>query len=116
MTNEAAPQVSVDLARPYEPIPEERAVLAAHFDRKKQRPRTPRVQLVARGERMEVSTDHPMPSRGVSLIMEALGTGDCIVFDGLLAQLIIIGIEGKKPGENGLAYPRSASARVYRNY
>jgi len=85
MTKETAPKAGTELAKPYEPKPEERAALAAYFDQKKQRPPAPRIKLAERGGAVHVSTDHPMPSLGNVLIMQALATADSDFYDGLLS-------------------------------
>ena len=104
MTKAATPPVGTDLAKPYEPKPREQAALAAYLDRRKKRPPAPRIKLMEKGGTVEVSTDHPMPSLGQALVMQALGTADADFFDGLLSQLISVGTQGKKLDEQGLNF------------
>jgi hypothetical protein len=88
-----------DLAKPRETTPEERAVLSAHCARRKRKRPSPRVELIEKGGFVEVSTDHSVPSLGNALIMESLATGDAEFFDGLLGQLVNVGMREKKPDE-----------------
>ncbi len=104
MTNATAPPAATDVAKLYEPTPEERTALAAYFDERKQRPPAPRIKLAEKNGTVEVSTDHPMPSLGNALIMRALATVDPAFFDGLLSQLVNVGSPGKKADERGLNF------------
>ena len=60
---------------------------------------SPRVELIEKAGSVELSTDHPVPPLGNALIMESLATGDAEFFDGLLGQLVSVGMRGKKPDE-----------------
>ena len=104
MTKEVAAKLSTDLAQPYEPTPQERAVVVAQIARKKRRPPTPRIKVSGKSGTVEVSIDHPKPSLGQMLLMEALGTTDVDFVNGLLGQLINIGAPGNKADERGLNF------------
>jgi hypothetical protein len=107
MTKVTTPSAGTDVAKPYEPTPEERAALAAYFDERKQRPPAPRIKLSEKGGAVQVSTDHPMPSLGNVLTMRSLATADGDFFDGLLSQLVSVGTQGKKPDERGSNFMRA---------
>jgi hypothetical protein len=51
-----------------------------------------------------VEIDHPKPSLGHKLVMQAHGTADADFFDGLLGQLASVGSPGKKPDERALNF------------
>jgi len=104
MTKVAARPAGTDVAQPYEPRPEERAALAAYLDHNKQRSPAPRIKLTEKGGAVQVSTDHPMPSLGNALIMQALATADPDFFDGLLAQIVNAGSQGKELDERGVNF------------
>jgi hypothetical protein len=104
MTNPNAHAAGTDLAKPRETTPEERSVLSAHFARRKQKRPTPRVNLFEKAGSIEVSTDHPVPPLGNALIMESLATADVDFFDGLLGQLLNVGMQGKTPDERGMNF------------
>jgi hypothetical protein len=98
-SDDAIPQSQ--LATTYQPTPEERASLAAHFARRKQNPPVPRIKLAQKGGAFEVSTDYPIPSLGNALIMEVFATADADFFDGLLSQLVSVGKQANTPDERG---------------
>jgi hypothetical protein len=108
MTKVVAASEGTDLAKPYEPTPEERATLVAHLARMDQKPPAPRIKLTQKGENFHTSTDHPMPLFGRALVMQALGTADADFFDGLLAQLVNASAQDKKPDERGLNFMLAA--------
>lgn len=103
MTKEMGPRASRDLAKVYEPKPEECAQVAAYADRQKQKPIAPRVTLADK-DRTRVSIAHPMPALGQTLAMYAIGVTDLEFFDGLLGQLVNVGTYGTKPDERGLNF------------
>jgi hypothetical protein len=96
------PKPSSSLEKAYEPKPQERAQVAAYLARKQQKPASPRLTLKSNGNTLEVSADHPMPSLGQTLVMQAIGVTDPILFDTLVTQLINVGTQGQKPDERGL--------------
>ena len=93
------PKPSSSLEKAYEPKSHERAQVAAYFARKQQRPASPRLTLENKGNTVEVSTDHPMPSLGQTLVMQAIGITDPVLFDALVSQLVNV---GSKPDERDL--------------
>ena len=86
----------------YEPNPQERAQVTTYFDRQKRKPLAPRLTLKNTGNTTEVSTDHPMPTLGHTLLMQAIGVSDPVLFDTLLSQLINVGTQGQKPDERAV--------------
>jgi hypothetical protein len=104
----AAPRPGSEVAKPYEPTSEERAAAAAHLARRQQRPPSPRIKLAEKAGAVQVTTDHPAPALGATLVMQALGTTDSDFFDGLIGQLINAGTQGKKPDERTLNFMLAA--------
>ena len=49
MTKTAGQEAGTDLAKRYEPTPEERAAMTAHFNQKKGKAPAPRIKLNAQG-------------------------------------------------------------------
>jgi hypothetical protein len=101
MMNSLSDAAGTDLSKPQETTPEERAVLSAHFARRKQKRPSPRVKFVEKSGSIEITPDHPMPPLGNALIMESLGTADADFFDGLLGQLVNVGAQEKRIDERG---------------
>lgn len=91
-----------ELASTYELKPEERAQLAAHFERQKQKAIAPKVTLSKKGGVVTVATDHPLQSLGQTLLMQALGTTDLTFYDALFNQLTNVVSRGSEPDERGL--------------
>ena len=108
MTERTAPGVGSDLAKSYEPTPEERTAIAAHFAQKKQKPPAPRIKLTEKAGTCELSGDHPNQPFGMTLVMQALGTDDGDFFDGLMAQLVNASTLGKKPDDRALSFMLAA--------
>jgi hypothetical protein len=52
----------------------------------------------------QVSTDHPLPPLGQTLVMQAIGVTDADLFDGLLAQMVNASTQGQTPDERGLNF------------
>jgi hypothetical protein len=86
--------------------------MAAYRDKMKQRPPAPRIKITETSGTVEVSTDHPMPSLGDALIMQAVGTVDADFYSGLLSQLINAGAHGRKPDERSLNFMLSVVKAV----
>jgi hypothetical protein len=85
-----------DLAKPYEPAPQERAAVEAYFARKKATPPAPRILKVAEKDGvMGITLDHPEPAIGHVVLMEALGIADPDFLDGLLGQLASTVTQGR---------------------
>ncbi len=98
----AAP--SSDVAKPYEPTPQERAAMEAYLARKRETAPAPRMKVSEKGGVPQVSPDHPEPALGVTLLMAALGTTELDFLDGLLGQLANAGSRGKSVDESGLNF------------
>ena len=92
------------VAKPYEPKPEERAAVEAFLARRKERRPAPRMKVTEKKGVLEISTDHPEPALGQSLLMEALGTAEPDFLDGLLGQLANAGTQGRAVDERGLNF------------
>ena len=92
------------VAKPYEPKPEERAAVEAFLARRKERRPAPRMKVTEKKGVSEISTDHPEPALGQSLLMEALGTAELDFFKGLLRQLADAGRQGRAVDERGLNF------------
>ncbi len=108
MTRAVALAAGTEPTKSYEPTPEERGTLQTFLARKKQRPPGPRIKITEKGGEILASADHPMPSLGCSLIMQALGTTDFDFFDGLMAQLVNASMPGQKPDNRGLNFMLAA--------
>jgi hypothetical protein len=95
---------SQSLTRPYEPTPQERAAMEAHFARKKEKPPAPRMKISEKAGVAQISPDHACPSVGLTLLMKALGTTDADFLDALLGQLADAGRQGREVDERGLNF------------
>jgi hypothetical protein len=93
-----------NLAKPYEPTPNERAVAEAYFARKKKSPPSPRRKVSMQGDVATISPDHPEAGIGHLLLMKALGTTESDFIDGLLAQLANAVTKGRVVDERGLNF------------
>ncbi len=93
-----------DLAKPYEPTPHERAAIEGYLARRKETPPAPRLKVSEKGGVAQTLPDHPNPSLGLVLLMEALGTKDGDFLGGLLKQLINAGTQGREPDEAGINF------------
>ena len=77
--------------------------MVAHLAKRKQRPPSPGSSS-GNGKACGVLADHPLPSLGQALAMHAIGVTDPVLFDGLLAQLVNVGTQGRTPDERGLNF------------
>jgi hypothetical protein len=93
-----------DLAKSYEPTPHERAALEAHRIQEDESPLAPRLRVTENDGATTICPDHPEPSVGGVLLMEALGTTDPDFLDGILLQLLNAGSRAGKPDERGLNF------------
>ena len=93
-----------DLAKPYEPTPQERAVMEAYLARKKETPPSPRMKVSKKGDVSQISPDHPEEAIGDLLLMRALGTTDPDFLYGLLGQLANAGTQGREVDGRGLNF------------
>src|SRR5258708_1120132 len=84
-----------DLAKSYEPTPHERAALEAYRIQEEEIPLAPRLRVTENDGATTISTDHPKPSVGHVLLMDALGTRDPDFLEGFLMQLADAGSKGR---------------------
>ena len=92
------------LAKPYEPTPREREAMEAYFARRKERKPSPRMKVSETRDVLSFSPDHPEPTIGQALLMEALGTAEPDFLDGLMGQLANAGTQGRVADERGLNF------------
>ena len=92
------------VAKPYEPKPEERAVMETFYARQKEKPPAPRMKVSKKGGVAQVSFDHEDPAVATGLLMQALGTTDTAFLTGLLGQLADAGRQGPEVDERGLNF------------
>jgi hypothetical protein len=85
-----------DLAKSYEPTPQERAALEAYRIQEEDSPLAPRLRVTENDGATTICPDHPKPSVGNVLLMDALGTRDWDFLEGLLLQLADAGSKGRK--------------------
>jgi hypothetical protein len=85
-----------DLAKSYEPTPQERAALEAYRIQEEESPLAPRLRVTENDGATTICPDHPKPSVGNVLLMDALGTRDWDFLEGLLLQLADAGSKGRK--------------------
>ena len=102
MTKDVTRAADTDLAVTYQGTAEERAGVAAHAERRKQRFPAPRLKVIPDGETSTISADHPVTAIGNALVLESLATADNDFFDGLLSQLINASAPGRKADERSL--------------
>ncbi len=93
-----------DLAKSYEPTPQERAAMEAYLARTKETPPSPRVKVSMKGDVVQTSPDHPDQLIGRALLMEALGTSDPSFWEGILGQLANAGTHGRIVDERELNF------------
>ena len=93
-----------DLAKPYEPTPNECAAAEAYLARRKATPHSPRLRVLKNNGTTEISPDHPEPALGLILLMEALGTTDPDFVNGLLGQLAAVGTHDRAPDEAAINF------------
>src|ERR1700751_2293648 len=85
-----------DLAKSYEPTPQERAALEAYRIQEEDSPLAPRLRVTENDGATTICPDHPKPTVGNVLLMDALGTRDGDFLEGLLLQLVDAGSKGRK--------------------
>src|SRR5258708_8431452 len=93
-----------DLAQSYEPTRHERAALEAYRIREEESRLAPRLRVTENDGATTICPDHPEPSVGSVLLMEALGTTDPDFLDGILLQLLNCGSRAGKGDERGLNF------------
>ena len=92
------------VAKPYEPKPEELATMEAYLARQMEKPPAPRLKVSEKGGVAQVSLDHPDSAFGATLLMAALGTTELDFLIGLLGQLASAGSQGGDVDERGLNF------------
>ncbi len=92
------------VAKPYEPTPEERAVMETFYARQKEKPPAPRMKASTKGGVAQVSPDHENPAVATGLLTQALGTAEPDFLEGLLGQLADAGRQGPEVDERGLNF------------
>jgi hypothetical protein len=76
-----------EVAKPYEPTSRECAAVKASFAKQEEKTPAPRVKIEIEEGLLNIWPDHPMPSVGIRLLMEATGTTDPTFLRALLYQL-----------------------------
>ncbi len=93
------------VAKPYEPTPQERAAVDALLARKKELPVAPRVKVSQRaGGLLELAYEHKDLKTANALLMGATGTVYGSFFDGLLLQLGNATMQDGKVSEGDLNF------------
>src|SRR5947209_13228881 len=85
-----------DLAKCYEPTSHERAALEAYRIQEEESPLAPRLRVTENDGATTICPDHPEPSVGNVLLMDALGTRHWDFLEGFLTQLAAAGSTGGK--------------------
>ena len=91
-------------AKPYEPTSQERDALEAQFDRRRKRKPAPSMRVSMTTDGARVSVDHVNEAVGNTLLMESLGTADLDFLNGVLGQLVNVGLRGGDVDERGLNF------------
>jgi hypothetical protein len=76
-----------EVAKPYDPTPRECAAVKASFAKQEEKTPAPRVKIEIEAGLVKIRPDHPLPSVGIRLLMEATGTTDPTFLRALLYQL-----------------------------
>jgi hypothetical protein len=92
---------AADIAKRYEPTPEERRALEAVRDRGKE---TPRVKVSSDENAHKLVLDHPEPYYGCFLLMKALGSLDPDFYQGFVPQLAKAATLGQSVDEVSLNF------------
>ena len=101
MTNDRGPPAGTDVARSYEPTPEERAVVEGLGVRSRARPPSAKIKVGKEGGAVTLAPDHPDKHTGWLMLVNALGTTDFDFADGLISQLLNAGTQGKSVDGKG---------------
>ncbi len=103
---QTAPKKATEKAvtKPYEPTPQEWAVMEAYLARRRETTPAPRIKVSEKGGVPQLSPDHPDPALGQALLMKALGTTSADFLDGLLKQLVNAGSQGSEVDVDGLNF------------
>jgi hypothetical protein len=92
------------VAVPYEPTPEEQAVLDAARERRGARARAPRFKIEGKGKAQKLVIDHPHLETGGRLLMEALGTASPEFVTPFLNQITNAASKGQEPDEAAINF------------
>ena len=104
MTTIAIPEPAADVAKPYQPMPEERAALGAFISAKKKKPPAPELKVDNKNNGVQISIDHADPPLGCLLLMQAIGTTDASFLQGLLKQLADVSARGQTADAESLNF------------
>jgi hypothetical protein len=99
---------AVQPASAYEPSAKERAVLQRFDSRRERMNPVPRLKVRERNAVNYLEVDHPDPTLGRKLLMEACGTGSSSFFCGLCEQLGDASEQGSVVNENALNFMLAA--------
>lgn len=91
-------------AKPYEVTPRERASAMSQLARMDEMSPSPRLKITGIGNSTNISLDHPNPTIGKALIMEALGTASADFADEILLQLGNVGTRSGRADEGRLNF------------
>jgi hypothetical protein len=92
---------SAEIAKRYEPTPDERAAADAVYAR---RIKTPRVKVSEAKGRIEIALDHPNVNFAYAQLMRAFGTGEVDFSVEILSQLAGISVRDGKMNERHLNF------------
>ena len=92
------------VAKPYEPKPEERDAVEALFARQKEKPPAPRMKVSKKAGVAQILPDHEDLALAIGLLMQALGTTDKAFLVGLLEQLVNAGSQSPEVDERDLNF------------
>src|SRR5215213_5729002 len=92
------------VAVPYQPKPQEHAVLEAARERRRARTPSPRYKAVQEGQAKALAVDHLDPATGTTLLMEALGTASPDFVYPLITQLANVASPGQELDTDGLNF------------
>jgi hypothetical protein len=92
---------SKEIAKAYEPTPDERVAVEAIVAR---RSKPPRMKVEKTNGRSQLSPDHPQPFYGQALIMKALATGNLDFYGEILDQLASASVHHEQVNERELNF------------
>src|SRR5262245_13740615 len=104
MTGKPGNGEPANLAKPYEPTPQEHVAVKAYLARYKEKPPGPRIKVSEKDGVTRVELDHPDLAVGQALLMGVLGTVDSDFMDGLIGQLANAGTQGRTVDGRGLNF------------
>ena len=83
------------VAKTYKPTTEEFAAVESLASRRKARPPAPNLKITRSGKGVSVALDHPDKDTGWLMLVNALGSTGYEFVDGLISQLLNVGINGQ---------------------